>query len=55
MTPDLQHAALDGRRDASGAVDGVDRRHVVAVSLFDRCARARSIPSDVPDSANSMS
>ena len=34
----LQHAALDGGADAAGAVDGVDRRHVIAVALLDRRA-----------------
>ena len=32
----LEHAGLDRLRDATSAVDGVDRRHVIAVPLLDR-------------------
>ena len=51
-----QHALLDGRADAAGAVDGVDRAHVVAMAVLEPGVPvSRSTPSDVPKSAYSMS
>ena len=57
MTPDFSTPLLDGVADAAGAVDGVDRRHVIAVALLDRRAghqvdaerRARQRELDVVD------
>ena len=55
MTPARQHAGLDRRPDAAGAVDGVDGAHVVAVAALHRAPASRSTPSEVPKRASSAS